>query len=100
MVTIHTLVGESTRLTFILVGFNPLQGVLGKTSGRSYKAAPRQLLQVDATPLVGSPTSSPQLHEADPVNHTSEPQSSEEPVQPSLDKPSRAVSRLTSMLWP
>lgn len=25
-----------------------LQGALGKTSGRSYKAAPRQLLQVDA----------------------------------------------------
>lgn len=24
-----------------------LQGALGKTSGRSYKAAPRQLLQVD-----------------------------------------------------
>ncbi|THH32031.1 hypothetical protein EUX98_g2164 [Antrodiella citrinella] len=27
---------------------NSLQGALGKTSGRSYKAAPRQLLQVDA----------------------------------------------------
>jgi DNA topoisomerase 2-associated protein PAT1 len=26
---------------------NSLQGALGKTSGRSYKAAPRQLLQVD-----------------------------------------------------
>lgn len=26
-----------------------LQGALGKTSGRSYKAAPRQLLQVDAS---------------------------------------------------
>lgn len=25
-----------------------LQGALGKTSGRSYKAAPRQLLQVDS----------------------------------------------------
>lgn len=28
-------------------GHNSLQGALGKTSGRSYKAAPRQLLQVD-----------------------------------------------------
>lgn len=27
-----------------------LQGALGKTSGRSYKAAPRQLLQVDESP--------------------------------------------------
>ena len=26
---------------------NSLQGALGKTAGRSYKAAPRQLLQVD-----------------------------------------------------
>ncbi|KAG6836985.1 hypothetical protein H0H93_016689 [Arthromyces matolae] len=33
-----------------------LQGALGKTSGRSYKAAPRQLLQVDAG---ASPTLSP-----------------------------------------
>jgi len=32
-----------------------LQGALGKTSGRSYKAAPRQLLQVDS----GSPTLTP-----------------------------------------
>jgi len=32
-----------------------LQGALGKTSGRSYKAAPRQLLQVDSA----SPTLSP-----------------------------------------
>lgn len=28
---------------------NSLQGALGKTSGRSYKAAPRQLLQVDSS---------------------------------------------------
>ncbi|EMD39049.1 hypothetical protein CERSUDRAFT_133820 [Gelatoporia subvermispora B] len=34
---------------------NSLQGALGKTSGRSYKAAPRQLLQVDST----SPSLSP-----------------------------------------
>lgn len=36
-----------------------LQGALGKTSGRSYKAAPRQLLQVDANsvhPVPSSPT--------------------------------------------
>lgn len=35
-----------------------LQGALGKTSGRSYKAAPRQLLQVD-TNSGASPTISP-----------------------------------------
>ncbi|KAH9935957.1 topoisomerase II-associated protein PAT1 [Epithele typhae] len=33
-----------------------LQGALGRTSGRSYKAAPRQLLQVDATNASTSPT--------------------------------------------
>lgn len=32
----------------IMVAIHSLQGALGKTSGRSYKAAPRQLLQVDA----------------------------------------------------
>ncbi|OCH93671.1 hypothetical protein OBBRIDRAFT_790021 [Obba rivulosa] len=37
------------------ISLNSLQGALGKTSGRSYKAAPRQLLQVDST----SPTPSP-----------------------------------------
>lgn len=36
-----------------------LQGALGKTSGRSYKAAPRQLLQVDAANPGASPTVSP-----------------------------------------
>ena len=30
------------------IALHSLQGALGKTSGRSYKAAPRQLLQVDA----------------------------------------------------
>jgi DNA topoisomerase 2-associated protein PAT1 len=29
------------------VALHNLQGALGKTAGRSYKAAPRQLLQVD-----------------------------------------------------
>jgi DNA topoisomerase 2-associated protein PAT1 len=48
-----------------LLGVNPLQGVLGKTSGRSYKAAPRQLLQVDSAATTGSPTSSPRLAEAE-----------------------------------
>ena len=33
---------------------NSLQGALGKTSGRSYKAAPRQLLQVDSASSVNS----------------------------------------------
>lgn len=32
-----------------LAASHSLQGALGKTSGRSYKAAPRQLLQVDAS---------------------------------------------------
>jgi DNA topoisomerase 2-associated protein PAT1 len=31
-----------------VLAVHSLQGALGKTSGRSYKAAPRQLLQVDA----------------------------------------------------
>src|ERR1700731_1926112 len=34
-------------LSFDALALHSLQGVLGKTSGRSYKAAPRQLLQVD-----------------------------------------------------
>ncbi|KAF5361759.1 hypothetical protein D9756_002510 [Leucocoprinus leucothites] len=33
-----------------LHSIHSLQGALGRTSGRSYKAAPRQLLQVDSTP--------------------------------------------------
>ncbi|GJJ11363.1 hypothetical protein Clacol_005595 [Clathrus columnatus] len=43
-------------------GVNPLQGVLGKTSGRSYKAAPRQLLQVESV-TSPSPNSSPRLRD-------------------------------------
>ena len=42
-------------MTIYSSAIHSLQGALGKTSGRSYKAAPRQLLQVDA----GSPTLSP-----------------------------------------
>lgn len=34
---------------------NSLQGALGKTAGRSYKAAPRQLLQVDSGAASTSP---------------------------------------------
>ncbi|KAG6844634.1 hypothetical protein H0H87_005291 [Tephrocybe sp. NHM501043] len=39
-----------------LHSIHSLQGALGKTSGRSYKAAPRQLLQVDAANASASPT--------------------------------------------
>lgn len=39
----------------MLAALQSLQGALGKTSGRSYKAAPRQLLQVESA----SPTLSP-----------------------------------------
>ncbi|KAG6890305.1 hypothetical protein C0995_009511 [Termitomyces sp. Mi166 len=42
-----------------LHALHSLQGALGKTSGRSYKAAPRQLLQVDAAAPGGSPTLPP-----------------------------------------
>ncbi|KAI0352379.1 hypothetical protein OH77DRAFT_1409256 [Trametes cingulata] len=35
---------------------NNLQGALGRTAGRSYKAAPRQLLQVDSSNVSTSPT--------------------------------------------
>ncbi|PCH44187.1 hypothetical protein WOLCODRAFT_76293 [Wolfiporia cocos MD-104 SS10] len=38
------------------MSLNHLQGALGKTSGRSYKAAPRQLLQVDAGSVSPSPS--------------------------------------------
>ena len=41
-----------------LLALNNLQGALGKTAGRSYKAAPRQLLQVESGPGT-SPTLSP-----------------------------------------
>ena len=40
------------------IALNSLQGALGRTSGRSYKAAPRQLLQVDSTNASTSPTTS------------------------------------------
>ncbi|KAI0954891.1 hypothetical protein AcW1_006649 [Taiwanofungus camphoratus] len=39
------------------ISLNSLQGALGRTSGRSYKAAPRQLLQVDS----GNPSTSPNV---------------------------------------
>ena len=39
---------------FLLSALNSLQGALGKTSGRSYKAAPRQLLQVDSASSANS----------------------------------------------
>ncbi|KAG5650360.1 hypothetical protein H0H81_012506, partial [Sphagnurus paluster] len=42
-----------------LHSLHSLQGALGKTSGRSYKAAPRQLLQVDSTNPNTSPSLSP-----------------------------------------
>lgn len=40
----------------ITTALHSLQGALGKTSGRSYKAAPRQLLQVDSNNAGTSPT--------------------------------------------
>ncbi|KAK7471033.1 DNA topoisomerase 2-associated protein pat1 [Stygiomarasmius scandens] len=46
-----------------------LQGALGKTSGRSYKASPRQLLQVDSSN--NGPSSSPTLSNAQPHPHIS-----------------------------
>ena len=36
-----------TSTNDILTAIHSIQGALGKTAGRSYKAAPRQLLQVD-----------------------------------------------------
>ena len=39
---------------YFLTALNSLQGALGRTASRSYKAAPRQLLQVNAA----SPTDS------------------------------------------
>lgn len=43
------LLGRGVFLTCCLA-IHSLQGALGRTSGRSYKAAPRQLLQVNSTP--------------------------------------------------
>jgi DNA topoisomerase 2-associated protein PAT1 len=40
-----------------ILAVHSLQGALGRTSGRSYKAAPRQLLQVDDNGT--SPSTSP-----------------------------------------
>lgn len=57
-------------IDFIFAAIHSLQGALGKTSGRSYKAAPRQLLQVDAGPV--SPTLSPahpHVHASKVVHH-------------------------------
>lgn len=48
----------------LIVALHSLQGALGKTSGRSYKAAPRQLLQVEGA-------SSPTLSHATPTGHIS-----------------------------
>jgi DNA topoisomerase 2-associated protein PAT1 len=39
-----------------MTALHSLQGALGRTSGRSYKAAPRQLLQVDPNNAGTSPT--------------------------------------------
>lgn len=41
------------------IAIHSLQGALGKTAGRSYKAAPRQMLQVDGAKDVASPNLSP-----------------------------------------
>ena len=38
-----------------ILAIHSLQGALGKTAGRSYKAAPRQLLQVDSNGAVDGP---------------------------------------------
>ncbi|KIK60307.1 hypothetical protein GYMLUDRAFT_200380 [Collybiopsis luxurians FD-317 M1] len=51
-----------------LHSLHSLQGALGKTSGRSYKAAPRQLLQVDPG---AAPSTSPTLSHAQPHAHIS-----------------------------
>lgn len=51
------------------LALNNLQGALGRTSGRSYKAAPRQLLHVDSSNASTSPTTShahaAQIHKSD-----------------------------------
>lgn len=46
---------------FPIPAVHSLQGALGKTSGRSYKAAPRQLLQVEANANVNPTATSPTL---------------------------------------
>ena len=51
------------NLIISAIALNSLQGALGKTAGRSYKAAPRQLLQVDSN-ANGGPGGSPTLSHA------------------------------------
>ena len=53
-----TLRGGGWKCTELSLALNNLQGALGRTAGRSYKAAPRQLLQVDSSNVSTSPTSS------------------------------------------
>jgi DNA topoisomerase 2-associated protein PAT1 len=45
-----------------VTALNNLHGALGKTAGRSYKAAPRQLLQVDANGTSPEPSIPSQSH--------------------------------------
>ncbi|KAL0067146.1 DNA topoisomerase 2-associated protein pat1 [Marasmius tenuissimus] len=59
-----------------------LQGALGRTSGRSYKAAPRQLLQVDAN-------SSPTLSHAQAHGHIHKPD--ESPNEAAADAAAKAA---------
>jgi hypothetical protein len=55
--TLQTIIWQKVFIPFFPnAAPSSLQGALGKTSGRSYKAAPRQLLQVDSTNASTSPT--------------------------------------------
>lgn len=65
-----------------------LQGALGKTSGRSYKAAPRQLLQVDSN---GSSTS-PSLAHAHA--HISKQDSTDETIKPLMEGAAAEAAKL------
>ena len=63
------------RAEILWIALHSLQGALGRTSGRSYKAAPRQLLQVDPNEAGASPTLSPahaHISKEDAVHKTGE----------------------------
>jgi DNA topoisomerase 2-associated protein PAT1 len=83
-----------------------LQGALGKTSGRSYKAAPRQLLQVDPS------NSSSYAHKEDAIRKHGEGAAKEaakigaealgvtvhvRPILPMLMHRSLVISRMTQL---
>jgi hypothetical protein len=80
-------VSLSNRLEILLTiisALHSLQGALGRTSGRSYKAAPRQLLQVDPNNVGTSPT----------LSHTHAHISKEDALRPDGEGAAKEAAKL------